>query len=553
MKTLLLLAACCLCLWRTATAQASWQWAKAAPGFTVNDVVTDAAGEALVTGSFSAPVSFASPYFTGTLTPVGPSDIMLVRYDASGTVKWARQVGGSGATAEGISLALDGAGNGYLAGSYADAALTVNTGGVPVPYVGGSLGTGRTCVLKFAAATGTVSWGRGAGGGNASSRSCTPTDLAVTSAGTCFVTGTYGTYAQFGSLSIGTSLKQAAYVAAYSGSGTVLWAQSAQPAGGTFFQTQSKGGGVAADASGNCYVTGSYAYSGLQLGTLQLGAANAGLSFVARLNPATGAAVWLRGTTATGTADVASGHSVAVVGGSCYVTGGFSGTIAFGGAYTLLAPTARGYVASYTAASGTTSWVRPLFDAVGDVRVAASASSVVAAGGVASTGTLGSQSKLWFYEPTGVSQGSLSVVGGSPAASSKINGLGYVGSVLHVGGPINGFCIFGGSTVSAPQTGPAGYFVARLNTTAARGAAAPSPQVLSAYPNPANDVVHLTLPPAVRTAALYDAQGQLVRQLRVAGKQQKATLSVRGLRPGPYWLHWRTGSEEGRYAIQVQP
>ncbi|RSK35999.1 SBBP repeat-containing protein [Hymenobacter metallilatus] len=550
MKTLLLWAACCLCLWRTATAQASWQWAKAAPNFTVNDAVTDAAGEALVTGSFSVPVSFSSPYFTGTLTPVGLSDIILVRYDANGNVKWARQVGGSGATAEGISLALDGAGNGYLAGSYADAALTVNTGGVPVAYVGGSLGTGRTCVLKFAAATGTVSWGRGAGGGTTNSRSCTPAGVAVTSAGTCFLTGTYGSYAQFGSLSIGTTLKQAAFVAAYSGSGSVLWAQSTQPTGGAFYQTQSRGGGVATDASGNCYVTGSYAYSGLQLGTLQLGAANASLSFVARLNPTTGAAVWLRGTTANNTTDVASGHSVAVVGNSCYVTGGFSGTIAFGGTYTLLAPTARGYVASYTAASGSTSWVRPLLDALGTVRVAASGTSVVAAGAIAASGTLGAQSKLWFYEPSGVSQGSLGVVSGSPEASSKISGLGYAGSVLHVGGPINGFCIFGGNTVSAPPTGPAGYFVARLNTAAARGAAASPAAMATIYPNPATDALRILLPGTAHSAALYNQQGHLVRQLKVS---QAAAILVQGLRPGRYWLRWQGADGAGSQQLLVQP
>lgn len=552
MKTFLLLAACCLCMWRTATAQASWQWATTASGFTVNDVVTDASGEALVTGVFNAPVSFYSPYFAATLTPVGTSDIILVRYDVSGNVKWAKQVGGSGATAVGISLALDGAGYGFLAGSYANAALTANTGGTPIGYTGGSLGTVRTCVLRFVAATGVVAWGQGMGGGNISSRNCIPTDVAATGSGTCFVTGMYGAYAQFPGAVLSSSLKQTVYAAAFAANGSLTWAKSSNPVAFSYYASQANGNGIASDGAGNCYLTGSYSYSDFQLGGLQLPTADASQSFVARLNPATGQAVWLKGTTTATAPASAQGHHIAVAGTSCYVGGSFSGTIAFGGLYTLLAPDSRGYLASYTTAAGATNWVRPLLDATGLVKVAASTTSVVAAGAMKPVGATAAHGKLWLYAPSGVSQGSAAITGGSSGASSGINGLGYAGTVLHVGGPFTGTCIFGSSGLGAFETGPPAHYLARLNVASTRGTAATA-RVLSAYPNPAVDIVRLTLPAAVRTADLYNAQGQVVRQLHVMGKQSEVTLSVQGLRPGPYWLHWRTEAEEGRYPIQVQP
>ncbi|MCA8832557.1 SBBP repeat-containing protein [Hymenobacter pini] len=548
MKTLLLWAACCLCFWRTASAQANWQWAKTASGFTVNDVVTDASGEALATGAFSSPVSFSSPYFSGTLTPVGLSDIMVVRYDASGNVKWARQIGGSGATAAGVSLALDGQGYAYVTGSYADAALTVNTGNTTIPYAGGTLGTGRTCLVKLSATTGWAVWGRGAGGGSSTSRDCTPADVAVTAAGTCFVTGTYGGYAQFGQLATGSSLKMTSYVAAYSSVGAVLWAISSNPVSWAYYQSQAHGNSVAADAAGNCYVSGNYSYSDFQLGGLQLSTSDASQSYVARLNPTTGQAVWLRGTTTATAPASATGYGIAVVGSNCYVGGNFSGTIAFGGSYTLLASSPRGYLASYTTASGATSWVRPLLNAGGAIQVAASLASVVAAGAVPYSGTLAAQGKLWFFEPTGVSQGSVVIGGGSSGASSKINGLGYAGTVLHVGGPFNGFCIFGNGGLATAETGPPAHYVARLTTAAQRTA---HHTVAAVYPNPATEAFQVLLPAGVRSASLYNQQGHVVRQLKVT--QPTIFLPVQGLRPGLYWLRWQGPDGPVSQQLQIQP
>ena len=127
-------------------------WASACTQATVRDT----AGNLYLTG-----------YFTGTtftlgsvtLTRIGTQDAFVAKLDASGTVLWAKNFGGSGAYAYGWSIAVDGSGNVYLGGDFATANLTT-----PALTKIGSL---DAFAFKLDA-TGAVTWAQNFGGSGAS-------------------------------------------------------------------------------------------------------------------------------------------------------------------------------------------------------------------------------------------------------------------------------------------------------------------------------------------------------------------------------------------------
>ena len=88
----------------------------------VNATATDAAGNVYVAGNFSGATLSVGGV---TLTRIGMQDAFVAKYRVAGLVVWARNYGGSGgAVADGLSLAVDSAGSVYLGGSFYHANLT---------------------------------------------------------------------------------------------------------------------------------------------------------------------------------------------------------------------------------------------------------------------------------------------------------------------------------------------------------------------------------------------------------------------------------------------
>lgn len=539
----------------TTQAQFNWQWAQSFPTLKITGVATDASGDVFVTGSFAAPVTFNSPYGQTTLTPTGMRDIFLARFDERGSVKWARQVGGAGATANGISIALDGAGSAYLVGDFAKATLTVNTGGAPLVFapVFSSLSDVRACVLKYSAATGTVQWSR-ASTAVPGGRDCLPTSVAASQGG-CFVGGFFGAVAQFDTTTITGNRFGSVFVAAYSPAGALRWVK----ASGTLDDGGIFAGGsataVATDFFGNCYLTGYYRMSDFTFGGLSLPSIStfpltvATQAFVARLNPATGNAVWLRGNTAAADSSVSRGTGVSVATGGCYVGGTMnSGTISFGGTQTLTATANQGYLARYNAGTGATEWVRALQNATDIVHVTTSLLNVLAVSSVQADRAAAPMVKVWSFWPWGSAQGSIRAQGGSSTCSSVAQS----GATVYLAGSYSDVVAFGRTSISAPPgatPGAPSTFLAQLNLLPSypRKAASEAP-TLAAYPNPAAADLQVKVPAGTQQVTLLDHYGRVVRKLQAPALE--TTLDVRGLPPGPYVL--RSEGPQGSSTLHVK-
>jgi hypothetical protein len=92
-------------------------WAKSAGGIDYdsgNSVITDATGNAYITGSFMSPSIIFGAF---TLTNVGNRDVFLVKYNGNGNVLWANSAGGI-CQDDGWSVAVDISGNAYVTGSF---------------------------------------------------------------------------------------------------------------------------------------------------------------------------------------------------------------------------------------------------------------------------------------------------------------------------------------------------------------------------------------------------------------------------------------------------
>ncbi len=219
----------------------------------------------------------------------GGSDYFVAKYGAAENLLWTRQAGTS-MHDEAFGVAVDGAGNLYV-------------GGVTLGSLGGPSAGGWDVFLAKYNAAGLLLWTRQIG---------TPTDeevggVAVDGAGNAYITGT--TTGSLGGPNAGLT---DAYLIKYSSSGDLLWARQI----GT--STYDSSLGIAADAAGNAYLTGTTQGS--------LGGASAGVSdiFLVKYDPS-GALLWTR---QIGTTTSEGGSAVAVDGaGNAYVAGATFGSL----------------------------------------------------------------------------------------------------------------------------------------------------------------------------------------------------------------------------------
>ncbi len=271
---------------KPAFAQApAYSWAKGANGLHTDvgqSIATDASGNSFVTGLFfSDSITFGNTTLVNTETTGNSSDIFLVKYDASGNVVWAKKEGGN-YNDNGYSVCTDGSGNVILAGQFLDISITIGSTILPNSSVFDIF------LAKYDGA-GNVLWAISPGGGEIIT-GFAATDLT----GNVLLAGkfsgptlTFGTTTLINSDTISSDL----FIAKFDPAGNVLWAKNA---GGNFAD---EAHAVAADVSGNIYLTGSFKDPSLILDSVMItnidNTGNTSDIFLAKYDPA-GNVMWAK-------------------------------------------------------------------------------------------------------------------------------------------------------------------------------------------------------------------------------------------------------------------
>ena len=465
-----------------------------------NAVATDAAGNLAVVGSFRGGVGL-DPAAPGSLTQASAGrDLYLARYTPAGALIWARTFPGqattaggftTNATAQGSAVAVDAAGNTYIAGTFSG---TVNFDPGAGVLLLSSPGRSDAFLLKLNSA-GQLLWARDlavAAGDVAGANA-----LALDGSGGVYVGGSFQESLAVGSTTLTSAGLSDAFVARYDGNGQVLWAAATQGSGssgaevrgltagpggtviaagmmagtvdfdpgpnvtavtsngsfdaavwklsGTGALAWARGIGgtdfdqvssVAGDTGGNLYVAGTFSTSanfGTSASPNVLQAGGSTDSFLARLSP-DGATVWARDFAgAAGSAGRALGVAVAESG-LVHLVGSFSGTVDFDPGPNALSLTSAGYADAYVAG----------YDPAGNV----------------------------VYALRGGRAGSTSTVGSAVVVDAN----GYATAV----GAYQGATLFGSITAPAATNGGTSVFIGRVNSGTPTPAAPPAPSLQTA-------------------------------------------------------------------------
>ncbi|MGE0716270.1 MAG: Ig-like domain-containing protein [Alphaproteobacteria bacterium] len=293
-----------------------------------------AEGRDVAIGEISGDV-YATGFFRGTVDfDPGPGTVALVtadnshflaRYDQSGSLVWALGADAASTGSEGVAIAIDGAENVYLIGSFVG---TVDLDPGPGTVELATSGTGARFVAKYDSA-GDLLWARDfdaePGAGSAS-----PTGIAAEASGGFYLAGSFAGTADLdpgpGMTVLVAEGGQDHFVAKFDGDGTLQWVRSSYGSSGT-----ETADAVAIDAGGNVVVAGWF--SGTvdfdpAVSTAELvGTGGFRDHFVAKYD-AGGSLLWYTGSGAS----TAEESALAVAGdgfGNVFVGGEFKGTVDF--------------------------------------------------------------------------------------------------------------------------------------------------------------------------------------------------------------------------------
>ena len=472
--------------------------------------------------------------FEGTLT-LGPATLtagpgtthqFLAKYSAAGVVLWATQLDGGGSFSA-IHVAVDAAGNAYLAGPFYST----------IAFSGTTLTAAPANYDSFLAkydAQGALQWARQGGSGTHAS------SLATDAGGNVALAGNSATAAAFGGAPLpGTGI---CYYK-FSPAGAILQARRV----GTCQVGFALETALVLDGAGNAYLAGGFR-GPAAFGALAL-APNDGYAdmFLCKLD-ATAVPVWVRraggpnGDTATAVAVDAAGNPV-VCGSSGYVEPPDSpaGNVLFVDQFTAqgvpvwshtLGPLYTGSVGS---ARGISRVGGVAYDGRGGCFVAGQWTGAATVGATWLSATAGPQAFVVRYDGRGNAVWATQTLGSGPHLAVATGIAADASGRMHVVGSAVGTIAFGALATTA-ASGRADAFVATLTPggvlTATRPAAAGL--ALAVCPNPATGLTTVLLPAGGGQLVLLDALGRAVRRQALPAVAGPCPLALAGLAPGLY-------------------
>ena len=233
-------------------ASGNFLWARTWGGVGIDyaeGLAVDGFGNAYVAGSFWDTVDFDPGPGVDEHTPCGHVDAYLSKFDTDGNFLWARTWGSEEDNDAGFGVAVDAGGNAYVTGQFW---ATVDFD--PGPGIDNHSSNGEIDIFlsKFDA-DGNFAWAQTWGGPTSYDRG---SDVAVDGLGDLYVTGQFDKTVDFDpglGEDIHSSSKPAVFLSRFDTSGDFIWARTW---GGVLGVWPDWGYRVAADKSGNAYVTG---------------------------------------------------------------------------------------------------------------------------------------------------------------------------------------------------------------------------------------------------------------------------------------------------------
>lgn len=284
------------------------QWVKkgTSPGFeNGNGIACDDSGNVYAAGQ----IEYDSYFDNHVVSSNGSHDIVVVKYDNAGTLKWIRSAGGPGGdVANGI--AVDAAHNSYVVGELEE---TVDFGSGIILQAAGS----NDVFLAKYSPEGNILWAKSWG----TVENEKALSVAVSPSGDSYVTGYFASSITFGGTQLHSAGRREIFIVKVNTSGNIVWAKKA---GGT---GDDKAEGIALDKNENFYIVGSFTQSASFSGTT---ITNSGKNsaFVAKYNSG-GSILWARAAGAC--CDTTQYRCVATdENDNVYVAGYFNATASFG-------------------------------------------------------------------------------------------------------------------------------------------------------------------------------------------------------------------------------
>ncbi|TRZ70083.1 MAG: T9SS C-terminal target domain-containing protein [Bacteroidetes bacterium] len=534
-----------------------------------SSTATDGSGNVYVMGYIGDPsVTFG----TITLTNNGGYDMYIVKYDASGNVLWAKSAGGSNNDC-GYGIATDGSGNVYVLGDFTSSSITFGT----IKLTNAASGKTDMFIVKYDP-SGNVVWAKRAGTIHNSGMALShPGHQIVTDgSGNVYVDGSFDTPSvTFGTTTLtnaGTAGSDMFLVRYNANDGSVVWAKSAGGSGNDVGQ------GIAADGSGNVYVTGHFSSSSLTFGTTKLTNAGSDDIFIVKYD-VTGNAIWAA--SAGGSNSDYSNGITTDGSGNSYVTGGFMSTsISFG--ETTLNNTVSGkfdmFIVKY-GAEGNVLWAKSAGGSANDQGMSISTNGngnvFVTGGFLSSSITFGTTTLInkgtgcdMFIVKYYANDGSVlwaKSAGGSSTDNGMSIGTDGIGNVFVTGLYMSTSIIFGTITLNNPEGGTSnGYdmFIAKYDANGTvpwaktAGVKAGKPKSADAgindaidneitvYPNPTSGkftVSTSNTQPAINSISVFNITGKEVLIPQFTAGSSEVTVDLSSQPKGLYIVLIKTG------------